>query len=278
MLNLFNWFHRNPGLHWSIIGVFLILYISLHDIAQQPFFWYVAEFDYNALQLLLNLLFGLLLLVIGFWFFRRLIHLQNRSLVLIVVTFLLILSLIGYVYIMPYKSEGVHFLQYGLLALICYPLTYSLFYPLSLSIFLGMLDEHWQYLISQKLYLDFNDMFLNSLASGLGVLFAYIIAPKHGISQRKTPNLKHPYMLILLWGIGLGILLISGIVVHFDDPISQGKWFLYRHDIKTYDPAFWYEVPWGSWHQFRPITGIILIVLFPLIFLYFDRVIRKTSE
>lgn len=251
-----------------ISGLYIIFFISMHKTAQQPFFWIVAWKDQFYLNKIMTLISAGLFLTLLFCIVIKIrTHLKKRLLSIYWI-WTLILSLISFEYVMPYKSEMAHFPQFALMAILLCPLFESYFVAFCTSILFGVIDETYQFVISGSLYLDFNDMLLNILGSALGILIVKTFYPNF-IQNRKL-HLRDwtPYGILLLSGLILFILYFVGVVTHFYD---QGQnYFLVRHDTLTYDPSFWYTVEWGIWHQFRPVEGIVAVLLLPLTYFRID--------
>ena len=71
------------------------------------------------------------------------------------------------------NSEAIHFVQYGILALLLIPLVRRCGETIVLVTLLGILDEAYQYWVLHGdwgVYYDFNDVVLNLLGAAMGVL------------------------------------------------------------------------------------------------------------
>lgn len=83
---------------------------------------------------------------------------------------IMIFSYIGYYILMPYKSEGIHFLQYAIFGYLFYAWLKDAWVALNFSYLFGIIDELYQYIFGGSIYIDFNDFILNFLGSAIGIL------------------------------------------------------------------------------------------------------------
>jgi hypothetical protein len=86
--------------------------------------------------------------------------------------------------------EIIHTLQFGILAVLIFPLTRSFGATLSYTVLLGMVDEWYQYAVlypEKSDYYDFNDVVLDQLGAAVSLVYLYStgVAPEHKTESEK---------------------------------------------------------------------------------------------
>ena len=256
-----------------LIIIYFGLCLLLHEEAEKPFEWFVKNFGNANLSLLLNIVFGISVLLLIFYVLKKLVEHPQRMRMLIFWLVALIFSYIGYYTLMPYKSEGIHFVQYCIMGYLCYHVLGKSWPALMLAYVLGVSDELYQYIWGGSVYLDFNDMVLNFLGSFLGILLYSTMNPASIISGSDLQWRPGWSMCILIvcCSLGFAVLHYSGLVcIYADDGcnISLIKWDRGR---LSYD--FWDCTDWGKcWHRIKVWEGIIVLPVLALVsFISFNK-------
>lgn len=261
MGNIIAWIQTHRVTYWGLI-VFLYLFgVLAHDTLSQPFNW-IARI--SSLETL-NIIMGAITVVVAtvvVWHTYRVLRLHPwRQTAVRFWLLTLVLFLVAYSILMPYKSEFMHFPQYALLGFLLVPLVGNFFATLCLGSILGFFDEAYQYIGLHKLYFDFNDIILNIIGTALGLMLAFLFKP-----FSKT-TVVSPKISIWFWFSLLGVLsglFLSGIIRFFAD---QGPWHWHRN----IESAFVFELfivqdHLAPWHLVTPYEGIILLALIPLLY------------
>lgn len=182
----------------------------------------------------------------------------------IVVSILLVLLCFNFLLVV--NVEAIHFIQYGLLAFLLFPLFRSAAIVMSLAVLAGALDELYQYLIldNMNFYYDFNDVLLDTIGAGLGVLILKILGANTFSRKDKKWYLTIGAELTICIAI---ILLVAGITGYFsilDERVDHAYFTLF----KRVPDGFWHypRGPYARFHILRPIPGLILI--YSIAFLY----------
>ena len=272
MSKVLHWLYHNRRINIAIVILLTILYPILHNDASKPFYWMVKKLGHDAFHQYLNLFY---LIILGFILFQIIKKINNHDDKINIIkygSFTLLCIFVAYMTLMPYRSEGMHFIQYGILGILVLPLSPNLFFAITLSTLIGYIDEYYQYFVFKRFYLDFNDLMLNVFASANGVILGYIYFNKE-LFKDQSFKLKSvlimPYIGILLLALFIVIGLLIGKFSIFKE---TGAYPLFRIDPENFNPSFWYHTGFGNdWHQIRPISGLILMCAIPLIYLGFDK-------
>ena len=189
-----------------------------------------------------------------------------KKIIIICLSWACLGSVISFNTLMPYKSEGMHFVQYGIGGMLSLLAFRNLFTALTFSYLFGIIDETFQVYVLDGLYLDFNDMILNFWGSLLGVMVMSIYF-NWQVSTKRSWLREYFFLGTWIYAGIFGIMWVLEICTHYRD---DGGWIHFlNHDRNLYDPSFWYQVIWGDkWHQLRPFPGFVLILLTPMLFLF----------
>lgn len=167
--------------------------------------------------------------------------------------------------------EAVHFIQYAILAILLFPLSRSCSVTMSLAVLAGGLDELYQYLVldNTNFYYDFNDVLLDTIGAGMGLL---VLKIRHAETVAYSHQwYKHPGFLL---SVGIAsVLLVAGLLGHFSintRPLDPAFFTLFK---KAPD-GFWHFPPGPivKFHILRPVPGLIIIYATAYFYSLLDRI------
>lgn len=168
--------------------------------------------------------------------------------------------------------EFIHALEFGLLALLIYPLVgrfgAAAIYALPVMLF----DEWYQYqvLFDYVEYFDFNDILLDLL--GAGLFLSIIKTFSYGLNKPTSLFQRNELYFLVLIIISVVVMLWSAIVVPYAADSVEST-LLVLNDIQ--EPyGFWREHPLigSTYHVFEPIAGLITIFSVCLAYLAMDSI------
>lgn len=253
---------------YKVLIVLLIYFVAcllLHEEAEKPFEWFVKNYGNARLSLVLNIFFLITAAVMLFMVIKRVANKIIPNSLKWMGILVAILSYASYYYLMPYKSEGIHFLQYAIMGFLSFQIMKNAWVALNFSYLLGILDEGFQFIIGNSLYFDFNDILLNFFGSAIGILCILYF--------QKTPPVEelNPYQFVnwctylMVWGFmtTLIMLYLLGILcIHPDDGCSLA---LHKLDRGRWSNNFIDCTHWGKcWHRVKAVEGMILTSIIPL--------------
>jgi glycopeptide antibiotics resistance protein len=86
----------------------------------------------------------------------------------------------SYEVLIVFSVETIHFVQHALLAVPVFALTMSFGETVGWVTLMGAVDEAYQYFVlyagNKTVYFDFNDIILNLVGTGIGVLMIYTLS------------------------------------------------------------------------------------------------------
>lgn len=264
MLSSFGiWLSAHRLHHLIILSTIYVCGVLSHDLVSKPFIWFKDQTSIQTLSIVMYGAMGALVVTAGT---RGYSLWKNHAFRRILSNYWLLtfgLAILANFTIMPYKVELIHFLQYALIGFLIVPLVKNLSTALYLGIWLGCVDELYQYVGLVKLYFDYNDVILNIIGTAFGVLIAWSVLP---VRRSASPQ-EHrvPFYAWVGFHILTAILFFSGVIKFF---IDQGYPYWYRNPLKDYPDFFWQlrSNIAGPWHLITPYEGILWVILLPLLY------------
>ncbi len=222
----------------------------------------INSFFSNYSRSTYNLVIGVMALAFSasiFWFLLPSLRRHPHSIKMygyLLVSAVLVLLCFNILFVV--NVEAVHFLQYAILAILLFPLSRSCSVTMSLAVLAGGLDELYQYLIldNTNFYYDFNDVLLDTIGAGMGLLVLKIRHTETVVHS--LPWYKHPGFFLSL-GVAC-VLLVAGLLGHFSiNSRSMDPAFFTL--FKKAPDGFWHfpPGPFAKFHILRPIPGLIII-------------------
>lgn len=261
---------QRPFLNIGLVSTYYLLVVLPHEIIgvwiaktlDQPF----GRETYNLIILAMG--------ISGFLAYLYLVWKGTRTkkdngkktwIYLFVTLMLIILSLNT---ILVVNVELIHFVQYGLLALLIFPLFSTYQETLFWSTILGAIDESYQYLVlapHRTNYYDFNDVLIDMVGATLGL----ILLSAYSVSE-KTKSLifyqRSSFKGLLFIIIAVITALAMGWMTIY--PSADGS-MAYFPLIKKMSTEFWTVIhPNVNFHIVRPFEWVVLTII--LWFFYRD--------
>jgi hypothetical protein len=256
----------------TALFLLLILFaitIFFHEWAEVPFEWYVKKFGNKSLKNVLNVIFAIFAIGGTFLLISKLRKHPNSKILSVYLIVTLIFLLLGYRFLMPYKSEAMHFIQFGLLGFVCMFWVSNIWFSLNVVSFLGIFDEIFQYISSNSTYLDWNDLVLNFFGVALGILVFKIWNPGRAV---RLSRIQKQLGLVLVYSFVVSILLL----LYTDVVCMYGKDHCGRSLIRSaqgkWAETFFQPISFGpDWHRVKPYEGMIYVLLMPWIYFPLSR-------
>lgn len=184
------------------------------------------------------------------------------------ITFLLII--ISFNSLLTVNVEIIHFVQYAVFAILCFPLLNNYRGTLFYTILFAVIDESYQYLILAPLrtdYFDFNDVIIDLIGATLGLLLFWISGVKDVITNQKwfqTPTFIgfSIVTIVFVWAYQIGLIAIypseTQAPILLVRRLQEGFWTIAYPNIK--------------FHVVRPLEGFLILTL--LFYFYTEQVFR----
>ena len=274
------------GIHWlrqrrifniTLIISYFLLVVLPHEIVGKfiadRFRSYTRD-QYNFTILVLGIF---LLIVYVVPLVVRLVNGNDRKLkwFYLILTIGLIIAATNTIVVV--NVEFIHLVQYGLMALLLFPLTLRYGETLFWTVLMGATDEAYQYfyLAPQRTeYYDFNDIVINLLGGALGLVSLRIFDVGQLWPRWQLPfNRRIVVAVALIGGVVLSIFTLGWFRIYPDDGSGMEPLFLLVRKAPT---AFWSVIPPEIvFHIIEPLEGIVMVVL--LLLIYQGLAVSKTQ-
>ncbi len=190
----------------------------------------------------------------------------------LIVGYAIISIVLSFTVLFVIHIEAIHFLQYAILSFLLRKVQPSYMAAAILATLLGAYDELYQYLVldTRANYYDFNDIFLDTTGTGLGLLGHWFCQePAEKGDKRKWWQRLDSVLLVITLLLLFIMILMGEFTVNpkYDDP---ALFTLFKFSPE----GFWHYPlgPYTRFHILRPIPGILLIVSSVFIYGFLDKV------
>lgn len=253
----------------AVIAVYLSIVVFHDEVTRYAILLRksVGLTGYNLLILIVTVIASIIILS---YLVKKLEKFKSLAGLYLLVTLILVIA--AFKGLMTYNIEAIHFFEYMFLAMILFPLVRSYGAVVVWITLLGIADELYQYIILTPffLYLDFNDMILNLLGAGLGMVAILILLKEEMPIKRRNLKKSPEILAIAFTGIFLLVLYLVG---EFRwNPVREGSevispWLTAHR--KQLPEGFWTEVYKGRIiHIMDHIEGlVVMMVLFVFYYL-----------
>ena len=222
--------------------------------------------NYNLIVLIIAVV-----LFIGVFSFiiRKLITHEKKKLLYFYfsATFILVLVCFNVLFVM--NIECIHFIQYAVFAILCYPLINDYLQTLVFTTIAGAFDEAYQYFYlapNRTDYFDWNDVIINLIGGAIGILIlkTFLVNQYKSKTRFLKSSVFYFLFLIVLMVIGL---LGFGVLTIYPDDNGDSLFSL----VKVLPDGFWSfpPGPYVRYHVVMPLEGIIIIAI---LWLFYSKV------
>ncbi len=177
--------------------------------------------------------------------------------------------------------EIIHTLQFGLLALLIYPLTRSFGATLYYTVLLGAMDELYQYQVlypEKNDYFDFNDLLLDQLGAALALLFMFSTGVSSKSKESSSGWHKSPVFISgMTIAIALAVMFRMSLITAY---FTKGANPLMTLSESTGPESFWRHLANSDivFHVITPLEGALSLVIICGLFFLLDFLAAKEIE
>ena len=269
----------NGGWIWGLILIYFIASVILHvEVGGwiNGCFENLSRTDYNNIISAVTLLTAAL---VAYKIFRTHRLRALPSIVWLTIGYTIVAIILSFNLFFVINIEAIHFLQYGILAFLIKRFMSSYLSVAIICTLAGAYDELFQYLVldTRATYYDFNDVFLDAVGAGIGLLASWLVSG--GIKTeilRKKSWWKRPEWILL--GITTISLLIAAVIGEFTiNPRPTGELAFFTL-FKEAPQGFWHYPtgPYARYHILKPIPGLLLICITVYIYGRLDKLLVES--
>lgn len=278
--NLISYLERNRRLNILLITGYLIFIFVMHDAMVSLSLWVTNSLTLPRYDLIIAAIMMAAVLLIIFLFIKNLRAISHAADVKIFyMTILIGLTVIHTQMNFVMNIEVIHMLQFGIIALLIFPLTRSFGATLYYTVMLGLLDELFQYRIlypDKNDYLDFNDVVLDQLGAGIMLVYLYscgIGSHHNGRKWNKSPVLISTVVAAAAVAVSFHFSWISV----YDTAGSAGSLLILSESSGP--EGFWRQVPNLNkvYHVMSPMEGVLVIAAICGLFYLLDYLDKKIT-
>jgi len=265
MFKLLTYLNRHKFLNFAIVTIYFFLVTLPHE-------WVGVQLG-NLVQNLSRVEFNRYVLVIGFILFvfylisifRNVLNITKKTIPIFYLCLSAMLAIISLNLLIIVNVEIIHFVQYGILAVLLVPLLNDFFLTLFICGLLGFIDEGYQYycLPIRTTYFDFNDVVLDFIGGGLGVSFLRTYPKISKIVYSFKKRLKYIWLSWLSLLVLALIFIKLGLLQIYSKGDGTDHWTTL---VVKKSEGFWTKDPHGIFHVMSPLEGIICLTI--LLFIY----------
>lgn len=266
MERLLLWFSERKLLSFMLTGAYFFAVVLGHKKVSEVFDLLKEKLSFRVYDRAMLSLGLLLMAIVLFFVFNSIRNSKRRPALIGCTVFTGALLVLSYELFIVFSVEGIHYIQYALLALPVFALTLSFGKTVFWVTVLGAIDEGYQYFVlyadNKEVYYDFNDIILNLAGAGIGVLIILTAhGPESGTAFRwKGPAGKWMDPVTLLTGclfLGGFFLYMTGLLRFYKEAdVSTALIVLSRKPA----PIDFLTIPavGKPFHILHPVEGIIM--------------------
>jgi hypothetical protein len=264
MIRVHDWLAARPALTFALVLCYMVPNLLLHDQVNDAVLWIQARtLSVYAWATTAICLVGLA--AFGIWLVQQAARCRRRGELLLYFLGTTLITMGAYVTIFYANGEAVHFLQFGLLALLIHPLTGRYVETVVWTTLAGAVDEGNQYWNLHRHWgvpLDFNDFTLNLLGAGFAVVLLFAVLEQHGRPWPPRYTLRRMLLspAFVTCGVLLGgaaLMYVTGYLRVAADPAAPHAILLRRCPPGD----FWTrcELSGKLRHEFLPLEGLAVL-------------------
>jgi len=266
MTKFINFLSERRGLNGVLLLIYFLAVVLPHEavgLAINAFFSRFSRDTYNQIILVGSI--GLISIVL-ILLFQKIWKQENRFKIFGFWSITIFLIYIVNSYLFVINIESVHYVQYAIFGILCFPLFSNYYVTLFWATIAGIIDEAYQYFIlapERTDYYDINDIITNFLGVCLGLL---ILKSWPIISKNNKLSFEGKWILPYLAVISIGF-----VILLFTPYLSLYPSDDAYHMVRVMPEGFWSEIPkFAVYHVVLPEEGFfIMVALFVIYFFCF---------
>lgn len=260
-----NWLSQRPVLNLLLLFIYFLLVVLPHEQVGVLTVKIFGNLERSIYNLVITILSMSMLIVTTLFFLKRIIHHSQKKLIAFYLLSTTLFAVLCFKILFVINIEFVHFIQYAVFSILCFPLTLSYTQTLIWTTLAGAFDEAYQYFYlapDRTNYYDFNDVIINLVGAAFGLIIIKIINPVYK-KFTWTYFLKTPLLYcIIILSVLIGMAFATNFLGLY--PTDADATHLL---VKKMPTQFWsIEYPEIIYHILLPFEG--LLIMFGLFLFY----------
>jgi hypothetical protein len=265
------WLSTNRLWTAVLVTAYTLAIILTHDLFEAAAFWArdrlagtnsIPEVRWN---LIVSWVCIPLLVILCAWVIGQIRKSDRRLLLSVYWLCTVLLAVAAYKRLFVMNIEAIHFIQYAVLAVLLFSLTHRFGETVFWVALVGAADEAFQYLVlhgDRVVYYDCNDLLLNAIGAGFGVLVVAGLPAGREVHQQAGAYSTRK--MLLSPAFAAAVVLVVAITLAW----ATGHLRLFPHDeatewtlvLRRCGPVsrFWLHTSWGkTYHEVQPAEGAL---------------------
>ena len=262
MIKIVNWLGERKWVNIGLVFAYMLALIFLHDTFVNLSVWIMRKLTMDGYDTFIAVFAGLVLLVFIFFFVKNLKeHIENRWLKIMLLAGTILFFLVHLRVLLVLNIELIHSVQFGILALLIFPLSRRFSFAMFFVMLCGYVDEWYQYQLlypERENYFDFNDVITDQLGAGLVFLYLYAGGVKQQFLGHSSTWLRSKTVLFsMALVVIVAIFLLTSVIVQYA-PDVEPQTLLLLNEADGPEP-FWVEFlnTGRQFHILTPLQGIL---------------------
>ncbi len=278
MVRYVDWMAQRKGFNLCIVAVYSIFILFMHDPMVNLSVLVMNYFTRQVYDVIIGAVAFVLLAGSIYYFIKKLTEFRQATelkigYLITVVSLLFLHSQVHFVM----NIELIHTAEFGIMAILIFPLTKRFGDTAFYTILLGTVDEWFQYQVlypEKSDYFDFNDLVTNLLGAGFALVLLYAAGVNNKSYPSKSAWYKSPVLYITaILAFFTGALFKLSLIQTYAG--SENAWLVLN---KADGPEEYWRNLTGSeivYHVMPPLEGVALIALLLALFFMLDVYARK---
>jgi len=278
VLRLLERLSSRPRTTCAVAVAYLLAVTVSHDWMQQPAYWAQGELSHERWNNLVTAVAAPMLIAFCVWL---VIKLRSHARPFLAIGYLVLtvaLAVVSFRTLLVMNIEVVHFPQYAVLGGLAFAATGRYGSSMLWCTPGAMVDEGYQYFYlyaGRGIHYDFNDVVLDSIGAGFGLVLVFICATP---ASRLNAGMPCRPMSILkcqsLWTSGALAafslsLYLTGFLRLLPDPQHRPLAIVLRRGGPS--TMFWTPTTWGkTYHELQPLEWLFITVVLVVVYSMMD--------
>lgn len=254
-----NWLSQHRLINLVMIFIYYLLVVLPHEqvgILVNDIF---GDLDRPVYDLIITCISTGLLCLIVLFLFNKIKRHPNKKIIWFYLLSTVLFAILCFKILFVVNIEFVHFVQYALFAMLCFPLTLNYMHTLIWATLAGALDEAYQYFYlspNRTDYYDFNDVIINLIGAAFGLIVIKILNPAYQSFNWKTFFQSHLFYCLVNLSLLIAIALASNLIGLYPND-TKAQYLL----VKKMPAQFWSTVyPKIVYHILLPLEALLLMI------------------
>lgn len=277
-VRLFEWLAAHPRCTTVVTLIYLAYVILSHDLMQQPAYWAQGQLSHERWNHLVTCVAVPILAAFCVWLLAHIVRHPRWMLAGFYLLITVALMAAAFRSLLVMNIEIVHYPQYAILSALTLAICRSFTATMIWATLAALLDEGYQYFYlyaSRGIHFDFNDVVLNGIGAGFGLVLVFCVAGPRSRSVFDSPIGFRLLQSKAVWLAAAALTMCTVLALTQRLRLlapTDGSWAIV---LRRGGPssAFWTPTTWGkTYHEIQPLEWLAVAAALILLYGLLDRV------